>query len=80
MGMPGLDSLKRAVEMGLGSGVIPGSVAFIPGPRESLAAVPLAAASSGCSLTLIYGRTDSLCQNTSLFIDIVRNSRATANL
>ena len=75
IGMPGIDTLKRAVEMDLGIGVVPGSAASNSGPLGGLAAVPIASTSSICSLTLVYGRHDSLCKNTTLFIDLVRNSQ-----
>ena len=75
IGMPGIDSLKRAVEMGLGIGIVPGSVTSGVELQSGLAAVPLACASSTCSLTLVYGRKESLRKNTSLFIDLVHKSQ-----
>jgi len=72
--MPGIDSLKRAVAMGLGIGVVPGGAASTPGPQGDLVAVPLAFTPSAASLTLIYGRHDSLCKVIARFIDVVRTS------
>jgi DNA-binding transcriptional LysR family regulator len=74
MRMPGIDSLKRAVAMGLGIGVVPGGALSTPGPQGDLVAVPLAFTPSAASLTLIYGRHDSLCKVIAEFIDVVRTS------
>ena len=75
VGMPGVDSLKRAVEMGLGIGVVPSSVASILGPQRGLAAAPLGVASSFAALTLVYRRTESLSRNAAQFIEIVRGAQ-----
>ena len=75
IGMPGIDSLKRAVEMDLGIGVVPGSAATTSDEWSRLVSVPLAAASSMWSLTLICGRRDSLCKSTVLFTEIVCNAQ-----
>jgi DNA-binding transcriptional LysR family regulator len=72
MRMPGIDSLKRAVAMGLGIGVVPGGVASTLGPQGDIAAVPLAFTPFTSSLTLIYGRHDSPSKVIAGFIDIVR--------
>jgi DNA-binding transcriptional LysR family regulator len=75
MGMPGIDSLKRAVEMGLGVGLVPSSVASALSLHRSLVAVPLASASSLNSMTLIYCRNEPLSRNTAEFLEIVRRSQ-----
>ena len=75
LGMPGLDSLKRAVEIGLGIGVVPGNAASNSRPESRLAVLPLISSSPLRSITLIYGRKGSLCRNTALFIEIVRSQR-----
>jgi len=75
IGMPGIDSLRRAVEMGLGIGLVPASMASTSGPGDGVAIRAVASASSINSLTLIYGRNELLSKNASLFIDIVRNTQ-----
>jgi DNA-binding transcriptional LysR family regulator len=74
-GMPGIDSLKRAVEMGLGIGVVPGSVASALHSESTLAAVPLASATHLNALTIVYRRNESQSGSTAQFIDVVRRSQ-----
>ena len=73
--MPGLDSLKRAVEMGLGIGVVPSGVASALHPQRTLVTVPLASTAFLKSLTVIYRRNESLSGNAAQFVDIVRRSQ-----
>jgi DNA-binding transcriptional LysR family regulator len=72
IGMPGIDSLKRAVEMGLGVGIVPSSVASSAG---TLVAVPLACTSFLNAVTMVYRRNESLAGNVARFIDVVRRSQ-----
>jgi len=74
IGMPGIDSLRRAVEIGLGIGVVPGSVASSCGPQSGLAVRPLISPPSIRSLTLIYCRNEPLSKNTLSFIEIMRHA------
>jgi DNA-binding transcriptional LysR family regulator len=74
-GMPGIDSLKRAIEMGLGIGVVPGSVASALHSESTLAAVPLASATLLNVLTIVYRRNESQSGSTAQFIDVVRRSQ-----
>jgi DNA-binding transcriptional LysR family regulator len=71
-GMPGIDSLERAVEMGLGIGVVPGSIASALHPERMLIAVPLALPASVTYLTIVYRRNESLSGGTAQFVDVVR--------
>lgn len=75
MGMPGIDSLKRAVDMGLGVGIVPSSVASAVHLQRPLVVVPLASTSFLNSVTIIYRRDDSQSRNTARFIEIVRRSQ-----
>jgi DNA-binding transcriptional LysR family regulator len=72
MGMTGIDSLKRAVEMGLGVGIVPSSVAPSAG---TLVAVPLACTSFLNAVTMVCRRDESLSRNTARFMDVVRRSQ-----
>jgi len=72
IGMPGIDSLKRAVEMGLGVGIVPSSVAPSAG---TLVAVPLACTSFLNAVTIVCRRTESLSGNVARFIDVARRSQ-----
>jgi DNA-binding transcriptional LysR family regulator len=72
IGMPGVDSLRSAVEMGLGIGIVPGTVSSACGTQRGLAARPLISQTSSRSLTLIY--TQSSLKHTLLFIEIMRNA------
>jgi DNA-binding transcriptional LysR family regulator len=71
-GMPGIDSLKRAVEMGLGVGLVPSSAAPSTGP---LVVVPLASTSFLNAVTVVSRRHESLTGNVACFIDAVRRSQ-----
>jgi len=73
-GLPGIDSLKRAVEMGLGIGVVPGSVAALHG-KHTLTAVPLVSATYLNFMTIVYRRNESQAGSTAQFIDVVRRSQ-----
>jgi DNA-binding transcriptional LysR family regulator len=66
--MPGLDSLKRAVDMGLGVGIVPSSVARSGG---TLVAVPVAGTSFLNALTMVYRRNESVSGNVARFIGVV---------
>lgn len=72
IGMPGIDSLKRAVEMGLGVGLVPSSAAPSTGP---LVVVPLASTSFLNAVTVVSRRHESLTGNVACFIDAVRRSQ-----
>ena len=72
--MPGIDSLKRAVEMGLGVGVVPSSVAPATG---ALVVVPLACTSFRNAVTMVCRRNGSLSGHVARFIESIRQ-RATA--
>jgi DNA-binding transcriptional LysR family regulator len=69
--MPGIDSLKRAVEMGLGVGVIPSSVASATG---ALVVVPLACTSFRSAVTIVCRRSESVSRHVARFIEVVRAS------
>ena len=72
IGMPGIDSLKRAVEIGLGVGIVPSSVAPSTG---ALAVVPLACTSFLNAVTVVSRRNEPQTGNVARFIDAVRRSQ-----
>ena len=72
IGMPGIDSLKRAVEMGLGVGIVPSSVAA---STDALVVVPLACTSCLNAVTVVSRRNEPLTGNVARFIDAVRRSQ-----
>ena len=69
IGMPGIDSVRRAVEMGLGVGVVPASAARSAG---TLIAVPLACTSFLTAVTVVCRRSESRSGNIAHFMDVVR--------
>jgi len=72
IGMPGIDSLKRAVDMGLGVGIVPSSVASSAG---TLVAVPLACTSFLTAVTMVCRRNECLSGIVACFIDVVRRGQ-----
>ena len=78
MGMPGIDSVIRAVEMGLGVGVVPSSIASSLHTQQALAAVSLASTSFLSSLTLIYRGNEAPTSNAAQFIELVRRAHQPA--
>ena len=72
IGMPGIDSLKRAVEMGLGVGIVPSSIATSTG---GLVVVPLARTSFVNAMTIVSRRHQSPTGNVARFLDAVRRSQ-----
>jgi DNA-binding transcriptional LysR family regulator len=78
IGMPGIDSIKRAVEMGLGVGVIPRSAASGANSHQALVAIPLSGARA-TTMTLIYRKTDRISKATSAFVEAMRESRRSPN-
>ena len=75
-GMPGIDSLTRAVEMGLGIGIVSGSIASARRPQRGLVAVPLASTTFLQFLTVVYRRNESPSGTTAQFIDAIRRSQS----
>ena len=56
--MPGIDSLKHAVAVGLGIGVVPRATVSSGGAGIGLTAVPLSAERGAKALTVVYREND----------------------
>jgi DNA-binding transcriptional LysR family regulator len=72
--LPSLDGIKRAVEMGLGVGIVPSSVASHVHLQRTLVVVPLTSTAFLESITIIYRRDESQSRNAAQFVEIVRRS------
>jgi DNA-binding transcriptional LysR family regulator len=75
MRMPGLDSLKRAVEMELGLGVIPIGTAGAVGSHSTLVARPMRGVEDVPAVTLVYRESDPESPSTAAFLAMVRNAK-----
>ena len=74
--MPGVDSLKHAVAVGLGIGVVPRAMVSSGGPGTGLTAVPLSAERGTRALTVVYREHDQPPTAANEFIDALRSTGA----
>lgn len=76
--MPGIDSLKHAVAVGLGFGVVPRAMVS-GGAGTGLTAVPLSAERATRTLTVVYRENDQPPTAADDFIDALRGAGANAS-
>lgn len=76
VGMPGVDGIRRAVEMGLGIALVPAGCLSPATRADLLAAVRLADLEFSGTITLVYRDTDALSKSTLAFIQVVQDSLA----
>jgi DNA-binding transcriptional LysR family regulator len=77
--MPGIDSLKHAVAVGLGIGVVPRAMVSSGGAGTGLTAVPLSAERGTRTLTVVYRENDQRPTAADEFIDALRSAGASAS-
>jgi len=76
--MPGIDSLKHAVAVGLGVGVVPRAMVSSGGAGTGLTAVPLSAERGTRALTVVYRDNDERPTAADEFIEALRSAGASA--
>jgi DNA-binding transcriptional LysR family regulator len=77
--MPGIDSLKHAVAVGLGIGVVPRAMVSSGGAGIGLTAVPLSAERGTRALTVVYRESDQTPTAANEFIEALRSAGASAS-
>jgi DNA-binding transcriptional LysR family regulator len=78
--MPGIDSLKHAVAVGLGIGVVPQAMVANGGAGTGLTAVPLSAERGSAALTVVYRENEQPPTVADEFINVLRSAGAGASV